>query len=228
MKAGTMIKFGLALAFAGLAGVTSANAAMVYTDEASFLGAINPGYYLNEFNDLASYGSGPLAGPLSYTSGGFSYDVSSGGSPSLFASKPWGGDNWAIAAYTADDLTVTFTSGNVTAVGGIVFSTAGDGSFLGGNVIVNLSDATSVTVASDLFRGFVTSTTGPLITSLTITSLEPLGFASLDHLYVGTTSVEPPPPPVIVPEPTTVMTGALLLLPFGVSALRLLRKNRTA
>jgi hypothetical protein len=31
-----------------------------------------------------------------------------------------------------------------------------------------------------------------------------------------------------VPEPTTVISGALLLLPFGASALRILRKNRTA
>jgi len=31
-----------------------------------------------------------------------------------------------------------------------------------------------------------------------------------------------------VPEPTTVIAGALLLLPFGASTLRVLRKNRTA
>ena len=31
-----------------------------------------------------------------------------------------------------------------------------------------------------------------------------------------------------VPEPTTVLAGALLLLPFGVSTLRMLRKSRTA
>jgi hypothetical protein len=31
-----------------------------------------------------------------------------------------------------------------------------------------------------------------------------------------------------VPEPTTVIAGALLLLPFGASTLRILRKNRTA
>ncbi len=31
----------------------------------------------------------------------------------------------------------------------------------------------------------------------------------------------------IVPEPTTVIAGALLLLPFGVSTLRFLRRNRT-
>jgi len=32
----------------------------------------------------------------------------------------------------------------------------------------------------------------------------------------------------IVPEPSTVIAGALLLLPFGVSTLRILRKNKTA
>ena len=31
-----------------------------------------------------------------------------------------------------------------------------------------------------------------------------------------------------VPEPTTVLAGAMLLLPFGMSTLRMLRKNRTA
>lgn len=33
---------------------------------------------------------------------------------------------------------------------------------------------------------------------------------------------------VIVPEPTTVIAGALLLLPFGASTLRLFCRNRTA
>ena len=33
---------------------------------------------------------------------------------------------------------------------------------------------------------------------------------------------------VVVPEPTTMIAGALLLLPFGASTLRMLRKNRTA
>ena len=32
----------------------------------------------------------------------------------------------------------------------------------------------------------------------------------------------------VVPEPTTMLAGALLLLPFGASTLRILRKNRTA
>jgi hypothetical protein len=31
-----------------------------------------------------------------------------------------------------------------------------------------------------------------------------------------------------VPEPTTMVAGALLLLPFGASTIRILRRNRTA
>jgi hypothetical protein len=34
--------------------------------------------------------------------------------------------------------------------------------------------------------------------------------------------------PAPVPEPTTLVAGALLLLPFGASAVRIVRKNRTA
>ena len=33
---------------------------------------------------------------------------------------------------------------------------------------------------------------------------------------------------VAVPEPTTIIAGALLLLPFGASTLRILRRNRMA
>jgi hypothetical protein len=35
-------------------------------------------------------------------------------------------------------------------------------------------------------------------------------------------------PPSVVPEPSTMLAGALLLLPFGASTLRILRRNRAA
>ena len=35
-------------------------------------------------------------------------------------------------------------------------------------------------------------------------------------------------PNALVPEPTTVIAGALLLLPFGVSAVRILRRNQVS
>jgi hypothetical protein len=43
------------------------------------------------------------------------------------------------------------------------------------------------------------------------------GSANIDSITIGT-----------VPEPTTIVSGVLLLLPFGASALRILRKTCTA
>jgi hypothetical protein len=48
-------------------------------------------------------------------------------------------------------------------------------------------------------------------------------YSSFDQSNYGHIMVEAP-----VPEPTTMVAGALLLLPFGASALRMLRKSRTA
>jgi hypothetical protein len=48
------------------------------------------------------------------------------------------------------------------------------------------------------------------------------------NLYTGTPSSYNQPQLVIVPEPTTMIAGALLLLPFGASTLRILRKRQTA
>jgi hypothetical protein len=42
------------------------------------------------------------------------------------------------------------------------------------------------------------------------------------ELLLRTTDADP------VPEPTTMVAGVLLLLPFGASTLRVLRKNRAA
>lgn len=56
-------------------------------------------------------------------------------------------------------------------------------------------------------------------TQYTDTWLDPVASNSQGLIWNNTTPV---------PEPTTMIAGALLLLPFGASTLRILRKNRTA
>ena len=76
---------------------------------------------------------------------------------------------------------------------------------------------------------------------LTGTFLDPNGTISMDHsvlngrLFGGDTHNEQivsgsliNAPPPAVPEPTTFIAGALLLLPFGASTLRILRRKATA
>ena len=43
---------------------------------------------------------------------------------------------------------------------------------------------------------------------------------STDHAFIDAVT--------LVPEPTTMIAGAMLLLPFGASTLRVLRRNRVA
>ena len=51
-----------------------------------------------------------------------------------------------------------------------------------------------------------------------------LAVASLGIASSANAGIAPPPP--VVPEPSTYIAGVLLLLPFGVSALRSLRRKQ--
>ncbi|MHA7811853.1 MAG: PEP-CTERM sorting domain-containing protein [Phycisphaerales bacterium] len=191
------------VAAAGCA-LTSAAMADVFTDEAAFLGALDSSY-TNDFADVP-VGVSP---DLMYSSGGFSYTISAtgAGSNSLYNDPSIVSTDSAV-----DSILVTFTSGNVTAVGGnfwatdiLVFPTGTD-------VTITLSDGTvesfTSTGPSD-FRGF---TSNVAIDSIMIDAVD--GFdgtpywATMDNLTVGA-----------VPAP-----GALALL--GLGGLSATRRRR--
>jgi hypothetical protein len=81
----------------------------------------------------------------------------------------------------------------------------GNGSDANGQI--NVVDGSAIS-------GFLNTTAGTDVGSYTLTPV-PTKFSPM---AVGPT----------VPEPTTIIAGALLLLPFGASALRILRKTQTA
>jgi hypothetical protein len=80
----------------------------------------------------------------------------------------------------------------------------------------NLSNWTPFTISS----GFVS---GVNVLDFTISNLDNGGYGNPTGLRVEMTGSATP-----VPEPTTMVAGALLLLPFGASTLRMFRKSRTA
>lgn len=165
------------------AAVTAAPAmAAVYTDSASFLAQVQPGFYFNNFTGVPT-GAQPS---LSYSSGGFSYTISTapGSISGLF-----NGTGFVSTDNAQDMIQIDFTSGNVTAVGGNFWATDINFNAIAATVAINLSDGTSVsfnsTSAND-FRGFTSTQT---ITSLTIDALDVPGgafaWSTLDNLYVG-------------------------------------------
>ncbi len=69
-----------------------------------------------------------------------------------------------------------------------------------------------------LYAGMLTALPG-LITEADLVGLVDVSTAGLGQNYVVANPV---------PEPTTMIAGALLLIPFGASTLRMLRKSRKA
>lgn len=190
MKKSLIAAAALAL-FAG-----STLAATVYTDETTFLGATQPGFYLEDFS---GYTYGSFTGPsIDFFQGGWAYTISA--PQDLFSV-----DGAMSTNVGADPMYVDFTGDDVTAVGGWFYASDFDGYYIPGDITLTLSDGTvenyspSGTMA---FRGF---TSDVPITRLTIET--PVDFPVMDHFYVGA-----------VPEP-----GSLALL--GLGALALLRRR---
>ena len=118
-------------------------------------------------------------------------------------------------------MTVAFTSGNVTAVGGTFIQSDAGENPLAGTFHVILSDGTDQSVTSlgsgtQPFTGF-TTTSPTFITSMTVSSPGAGSFATLENLTVG----------AAVPEPQHyAMAAGLGLLAFG--AFRRVRSGKLA
>lgn len=137
------------------------------------------GYYLENFNT----GEPDTAPAYNFSSGGFAYTVTAG-----TAAAPGNVFESGAIIGTLEQariLTFTFSSGNVTAVGGNFFHTDSANRFTTQNVTINLSNGTTHTftpTAANSFRGFTTTSA---ITSLSLAAPTGENFASVDDFIVG-------------------------------------------
>ncbi len=181
------------IGFLALTVVTApAFAGVVYTDSTSFLNAADAGISLNTFDELVN---GPSP-DLSYTIGAFSYEISAGGGYGTGLYN----DTGIVSTQNSNDyLLVTFTSNNVTAVGGNFWGTSEFFGVVLAQITITLSDGTEVSFDSagpSVFRGF---STDAFITSMTIDAKSATGaWATMDNLYVGT---------AVVPLPAAAWAG---------------------
>lgn len=184
---------------------TASMATVIYRTPAAFLSQVAPGAYTETFTGV----SDPSA---SFSSGGYSYTVSAPND--MYSSGTFIGTSMPF-----ETLTINFTSGNVTAVGGNFFAVDIGDNFQASSITLTLSDLTELTFDStsmdDSYVGFYSA--GLFITSLTMNvgEVDFQGFyASLDNLTVGTAAV--------VPEPGSFALAGLALA--GIVATR--RRNR--
>lgn len=191
-----------ALAFASVASFASTT---TYTSSSAFLSNVAPGAYLESFDGL----SDPPPGPASFSGGGFSYSASA-------PSDIYLAGGFLGASQIDEALTISFTSGNVKAIGANFFATDINDDFQAVRVVITLGDGTvedfTPSSISETYRGFISTS---FITSLIISGPGASLYAGLDNLTVGTSGRI-----IDVPEPTSA-----LLVGLGMAGLLISRRR---
>jgi PEP-CTERM motif len=179
-----------------------------YSTESAFLSAILPEYYLQTFSTKTSGQS------LSYSGDGYSYTASVTGGLLPRLQTDYG---WMQETNAGDTITITFKSGDVTAVGGDFFAVNLVAQPKSATITLNFAGGPSETITSTTsttaFTGF---TFEKPLTSMTITpqsSILAARYAALDNLVIGTAAPEP---------------GTWMLLSAGVGLMALARFRRSS
>ena len=159
-------------------------ATTIYTNQATFLAATQPGYYLETFNSLPQFTQ--LASPLNFSSNGFTYNATAP-TAGFFNIGP-SGDTWLSTFHEFDPIVFNFTSNNVTSVGGFFFLTDLTGNAAGGTVTVTLNNGKMFSITDASSTSFIGFTTAGPIESLTVTppsSGATLTFATVNDFITG-------------------------------------------
>jgi hypothetical protein len=214
------------LSFA-LAFCTVSRADMTFIDQSAFLAHVAPGYYLENFDELISLANPPghlNNASLAFSSNGFQYTASTSDDLFTVAPDPTQPDNLALSISSGNSLKFTFTSPNVTAVGGDLFPTGALGDLGAGTVTATLDDGSTLSISNAQLNSFGGFTTSIPIMMLTITSTPVVSteaaFPTIDNLIVGAS--------LPTPEPSTLAMGALGTVAFTAYTQRRFRKRRLA
>lgn len=200
----------------------AAPGALIY-DQATFIASLQPGYYLEDFAGLT--GPGTISSPINFSGGAFAYTASAPGD--FYAVQtPSGSGNQVLSTSFGDDpITLTFTSGNVTAVGGFFLVTDINGDIAAGSITLTFNDGTTVTLTNQTlgsFTGYLSP--GLPITSLTVFAVQPDGdgasiWPTVDDLIVGSMAENGTPPngDGVIPEPSTLwlLAGGIVAVAIG-------------
>lgn len=198
-----LIKPLAAAALLAVAGASHA-AITVFTTQASFLAAVSaPG--VDTFNDLALTS---VPSPITRSAGAYGYTGTV--STTSFFNAGTTADVWLSTNTATDTITFSGFTGGVMAAGGNFFGSDINGAFAAGDITLTATDASGTvtqTLISATTTGFIGFVSTGALTSLTVTSVQPVsGFLwpTVNNLTLAAVTA--------VPEPQTY---AMLLAGLG-------------
>lgn len=188
--------------------------AATYTDSAAFNAAVQPGAYVEDFSSYTDLASDNAP----FTNGTFSYNATAKG---LFGETQYilvfdfSGNNYMTSSGGfSGPVTLTFTSGNITAVGGAFFLDSPIYGVVNSTVTLTFSDGTTQTLTGQDNTSFFGYTSATPIASLTLSPDASNHWIGIDNLVVGSAAAASS-----IPEPASLAV-------LGLGAAAMVRRRR--
>lgn len=174
-------------------GFAAANvqAAVSFTDQASFVAALNAGYLVEDFESRTGQ---VYAAPLAISNGTFGASISTSAQALLVFNM--GADDYLTTSITtagfSAPITIAFTTGNVTAFGGNFFVESAFGGVVAGTVTVAFSDGSVFPLVNQTSTSFFGYVGDAPIASVTISPDASQRFVGIDDLHIGSSPIPGP------------------------------------
>lgn len=194
---------------------------ITYTDQASFLNAIKPDYYLETFESVPLDTDTPS--PINFSNGTYAYTAS--GTNAFFPAGS-SSDHWLSTDESTDTITFSNFSPTITAIGGFFFVSDIDGALIPGTINASVNEGSSfqsiATNSTTNFFGFISDDGTPLTSLVAFTTETNTEFSwpTVNNLIVGQASQASQP----VPEPANIF-GLAIGIGFGVILKRRFTKS---
>jgi hypothetical protein len=201
-------------------GISTADAAVVYTSQAAF-NAATTAAGVDNYTGFSISGSTPS--PIARSAGAYSYTAAA--ETTTFFGAGTIADPWLSTNTATDSIVFSNFGPSISAIGANFFGSDVNGLFKSGSIALSLTDSlgvTSHTIINATTSSFIGFVSGGTITSLTVEAVQPgTGFLwpTVDNLTLaqGLTTA--------VPEPST---WAMMILGFAGVGLITYRRRKTS
>lgn len=182
----------------------------IYTSQTAFLAALSstPAYYKETFDSLP-LDSTPI---FNFSSSPYSYTATAPTSNSFVNNTPDSVDVWLSPASNTDSIVFSFTSNNISAVGGFFFTTDSGGLATAGTIQVTVDGNPTQTITLTDPTSFMGFTSFSPFSTLTVTAVQGNDdlWPNANDFIVGVAAVPEPATWALIGISTSCLAGGIV------------------